>query len=190
MQKAADWICRYHLLHIWYIAYRDTVNELSVTHISQLANFAGKIGGGRETGPANRNYTELAPIGITHQPLPPGLAWAGDTAPPPPSEGSTQRGNKRQYKKNHEEKQTYCLIVTSHLQYSISRGDLSLLRPAICCAPVEDSSPSADCYLLCTCGRLINSPPSALSYCAGIIPTMKPDSTPPSVSHCAKLIPV
>ena len=78
--------------------------ELLVTHINQLVNFTVKLGEDKETVLANRNYTKSEvtsrPLGITPWPTPHVWLRQVNTAPPPPtpiSEGSIQRGNKRQY---------------------------------------------------------------------------------------------
>ena len=97
--EAADCICKCRLLHtntayrLWRYCIWTIYQWPKVTHIYTRA--------WRETeklcqpiGITLLHPADRWPMGITHQPLPPGLAWAGDASPPPPQKGQLREGTK------------------------------------------------------------------------------------------------
>ena len=143
--------------------------------------------------PINRNYTKPPAGQLELHPGPHPMFGLERCLPPPPppAEGLTDNREGRQNRRNHEEKKTYCLIVTSLLfpgEIYLYSGLLfavylwkihHLLQTFICCVPVGDlsSTPSQK-------PRLSAFPEAKTQR----LPRSQ-DSTPSPVSHCAELIP-
>ena len=70
--------------------------------------------GDKEIGLANRNYTRLPPIGITHWPTHP--EWLGSGDYQPPTITSSERGNKGQCLANLERGKTWMSSVVPETQ--------------------------------------------------------------------------